>query len=98
MKIEEQRKILERATAFPWRVGGEDKDNVYQTKHVTRDVWMVAECFNKGEPDAKAIAMMRNHYSAMLDLCEVVQMLNNKDFHLPVVIRKALKRIESIGE
>lgn len=42
--IAKLKELREKATDKPWRVGGEYKNNVFNTQHITRDVWHIANC------------------------------------------------------
>lgn len=99
MDLKQQRNILEGATSGPWEVEG-DFNKIVRTE---TKKYLKGYGIRANNSDCEAIAMMRNHYEAMLDLCEAVSAFNHKEncgMHWAIISEciKRLERIESIGE
>ncbi len=80
-KLEELKRIADAATAGPWHQSG---DRVIQTAHITRDVWVIAQCPMRTENNAEFIATFHpTLIKAMLreieDLREKVRKYEIKD-------------------
>lgn len=80
MNLEQQRKILDGATKVPWKgyrgvglCGVSSRSEKCQISISKLDPSSLPETHDRQEIDCKAIAMMRNHYEAMLDLAEAVK-------------------------
>lgn len=62
--LKKLRELAEKATKGPWINGGDDWPFIYQTNHITRDIWTIAELGNhygmntgkKVDEDAEFIA------------------------------------------
>ena len=67
-----------KATPGPWHGWGvgDEVRNIYQTSHVTRDVWKIAECHHSPDTDVHFIALANP--KNILDLCEYIEKLNEK--------------------
>lgn len=59
--FEQDRKICEAATPAPWRV--DSHGEIFQTKHITRDVWHIP----RTQEDTTFIASAREGWPAALD-------------------------------